>query len=215
MLRNKIGGAAAGFCLVCSLPVAGETNEWGQTTLGGRPDQNVTAAGARSPGSMVNAGVVRGQLASGFAQSPIEITEPTPTGIEPRQQFLIDAIESLFAQLNETLLFFENLLRARAGLGPRTPEAGTIVGVVTSADDDEPIRGATVTVFDENDEEVATATTNREGEYTISDLEPGEYLVEITAEDFDEEVIEAVTVRASGGAQELDVELQPDQAASE
>jgi len=194
--RKLIGALAVAVALVPAVPVAAQTNEFGQTTLGGRPDDNVRAAGARSPGSMVNAGVVRGQLASGFAQSPIEITDPTPTDLEPRQVFLISAIDILFEEFNGLLFFFENLLRARAGLGPRAPEAGGITGVVTSAEDDEPIRGATITVFDENDEEVATATTNRDGEYSLSDLEPGEYLLEITAEDFDDEVIETVTVGA-------------------
>jgi hypothetical protein len=213
--RNLTVAFAIGITLCASMPAAGQTNEWGQTILGGRPDDNVRAAGARSPGSMVNAGVARGQLASQFAQSPIEITDPTPTDLEPRQVFLISAIDILFEDINGLLLFFTNLLRERAGLDPVVPEAGTITGVVTSAEDDEPIRDATVTVFDENDEEVATATTNRNGEYTISDLEPGDYLLEITAEDFDDEVIETVTVQSTGGAQEIDVELQPDQSAAE
>lgn len=203
-----IVGIAIGTALLAALPAAAQTNEWGQVTLGGRPDQNVRAAGARTPGSMVNAGVARGQLASQFAQAPIEITDPTPTDLEPRQEFLIDAIEILFEEFNELLLFFGNLLRERAGLDPAAPEAGTITGVVTSAEDDEPIRGATVTVFDENDEEVASATTNRDGEYTLTDLEPGEYLLEIMAEDFDDEIIESVTIRSVGGAQEINVELQ-------
>jgi hypothetical protein len=211
MIRSRLALVVIAILAVgfFSAPGHTEVNEWGQVTLGGRPDDNVAAAGARSPGTMVNIGVVRSQLGSQFAQSPIEITDPTPTDPEPRHVFLSEAIEILFEQLNETLLYFENLLRERAGLDPREPEDGSITGVVTSGDDDSPVRGATVTAFDEDDEEVATATTDRDGEYTLTGLPAGDYLLEITAEDFADEVVDVVTVRAGGTTQDIDVELSP------
>jgi len=82
--------------------------------------RNVLTSGARAPGTMVNAGVVRTLAAANAAQRIIEITEEPP-GPDPKATFLIAAIETVFEQLNRAILLFENVLRARAGLPPRVP----------------------------------------------------------------------------------------------
>jgi len=204
--RKWLVGLAVLGSLSYLQPLSAETNEFGQTTLGGRPDDNVAASAGRSPGMMVNAGVARGQSASQFAQGRIEITDATPTASTPRQVFLADAIGILFDQLNATLLYFENLLRERAGLDPRTPDDGTITGVVTDAGDGSPIRDATVTALDADDQEVGSATTDRNGEYTLT-LPAGEYLLDISATDFATETVQSVRVTSGTETPNVDVEL--------
>lgn len=55
---------------------------------------------------------------------------------------------------------------------------GAISGVVTDADSDEPIEGATVHTGDES------VTTEADGAYILDDLEPGDYSVTATAPDY-------------------------------
>jgi len=87
------------------------------------------------------------------------------------------------------------------------PLPGTISGVVTDASTGAPIQGANVTVKQQG-EEVASDTTNDDGEYAIEDLEPGSYEVSASASGYDEQP--SVTVQVpEGGDVEADFELVP------
>jgi len=113
--------AFVGGALFSAGVAAGQENAFGQHIIRTRPADSVATTGARTPGALVNSGVARTLTNTALAQGVIDITEPAPTEVEPGKVFLVDAIEILFEQLNESLLFFENLLRARAGLPPRIP----------------------------------------------------------------------------------------------
>ncbi len=94
-----------------------------QIDAGGRTAlQNVSggAVRGRSPGNLVIAGVARAQQAITPGLVGVTITE-TSRPTEPRAQFLVDAIDAIFSQLNQLIVFFEDLLLARAGLPSRIP----------------------------------------------------------------------------------------------
>lgn len=111
----------AGLLLV--LTVAWGTAAQAQIDAGGRTALQNVAGGAvrvRSPGKMVIAGVARAQQAITTGLVGVNITE-TSRPTEPRAQFLVDAIEAIFSQLNQLIVFFEDLLLARAGLPSLIP----------------------------------------------------------------------------------------------
>ena len=120
-------GVAPLLVALLSDPAAGQqagtndpANVAGRTAL-----ENVAggAVGLRSPGNMVQAGVARtvdhivlGRI--GYRDiTETEASRPT----SPRAQFLSDALEAVFEQLNLAIQYFENLLRVRAGLPPEIP----------------------------------------------------------------------------------------------
>ncbi len=113
-------------CVAATLALTSAT--FGQTANPFPPDinteqnplRNVRASATRAPGNMVNAGVARTVLAANAARGIIQITEPPP-GPDPKAVFLSEAVEIIFDQINQAILLFENLLRARAGLPPRVP----------------------------------------------------------------------------------------------
>jgi hypothetical protein len=84
---------------------------------------------------MVSAGVARTLIKANEGRGIIEITEEPPAP-DPKATFLIEAIESVFEQINQAILLFENLLRARAGLPPRVPIDLPSNGDTTNGDTD-------------------------------------------------------------------------------
>ena len=70
---------------------------------------------------------------------------------------------------------------------------GSIAGTVTDATSSV-VPGATVTVTDIGTNHVRTATTAGNGAFSVADLEPVEYRVEVTAQGFKKEVIDHVKV---------------------
>ena len=96
---------------------------------------NAAAAGTRSPGNMVSAGVAQHQEFGGHVTV---ITEPGgPPEVEPFRQAIVASLEVLFEQLNQALLLFHNLILARAGRPPalglkavriEDPQPGNLVG---------------------------------------------------------------------------------------
>ncbi len=123
MPRINVMGLATVACILgLSGSAFAQTSGFGMHIIRTRPAQSVVSTGARAPGTMVNSAVAR-TLANAAAARPfIEITEVHEPGSEPRHEFLIETIEIVFEQVDTALLFFENLLRARAGLPPRVPE---------------------------------------------------------------------------------------------
>jgi len=87
------------------------------------------------------------------------------------------------------------------------PLVGTITGVVTDASTTAPIEGASITVKHQ-DQDVAGATTNADGEYTIGDIGPGSYEVAASATGYEDQP--AVTVEVPECDEvEADLELVP------
>lgn len=78
---------------------------------------------------------------------------------------------------------------------------GSIAGVITDADGDAPIEGATVTAGGR------TATTNGDGEYTLTPLQPSTYTVTVTADGYDETTLTDVIVEPSEDVTGADLEL--------
>ena len=78
------------------------------------------AVGGRSPGNLVISGVGRAQAAIISPRLGFSITE-TSRPITPRVQFLTDAIQIIFADLNNAIFLLQNVFLARAGLPPAIP----------------------------------------------------------------------------------------------
>src|SRR5271165_935108 len=70
---------------------------------------------------------------------------------------------------------------------------GSIAGTVTDPSNSV-VPGATVRVTNIGTNQVRTATTAGNGEFSVADLEPVEYRLEITAQGFKKEVIDNVKV---------------------
>ncbi|MGB2986837.1 MAG: hypothetical protein WBE26_13275 [Phycisphaerae bacterium] len=110
-----MGFVAAVAALVINAPANGQSILEGQTAF-----DNLDATRGRAPGNMVRTGFARAQTFADATRVPVQITEtsrPTP----PHAQFMADAIEIVFDQLQQTLLFLGNRLLARAGLAPLLP----------------------------------------------------------------------------------------------
>jgi len=75
------------------------------------------AAARRAPGNIVSAGVARAIAANNSGVRKFEISE-VDGEVSFQTEFLTQAIEIIFDQLNEALVLFENLLLARAGRAP-------------------------------------------------------------------------------------------------
>lgn len=95
-----------------------------QAILDGRTAfENFDLARGNPPGNMVSSGFARAQATADGGRAQVlapEITETElPTSI--RAQFLVTAIETVFDQLERTLLFLANRWLARAGLAPLLP----------------------------------------------------------------------------------------------
>lgn len=94
-----------------------------QAILDGRTAfENFDLARGNPPGNMVSNGFARAQATVDGALAQVlapEITETESTSI--RAQFLVTAIETVFDQLERTLLFLANRWLARAGLAPLLP----------------------------------------------------------------------------------------------
>ncbi len=84
------------------------------------------------------------------------------------------------------------------------PETGTISGTVTSADSNDGIGGATVTIEEAN----LSTTTGDTGSYTIQDVEEGTYTVTASADGFESATIDNVNV-TGGETTIVDFSLTP------
>ena len=105
-----------GLLILCGTPALGQT-----IISGGYAHVNAATSGARAPGRMVNAGVVRALSAINLARRGVTITE-TERPMSFAATFLAEALPAIFEELNQAIIFFENLLRARAGLPLRVPD---------------------------------------------------------------------------------------------
>lgn len=78
---------------------------------------------------------------------------------------------------------------------------GTISGVITDADGGDPIDGATVTAAGR------TATTNGDGEYTLTPIQAATYTVTAVADGYDTTTLEGVVVEVAEDLTAVDLEL--------
>lgn len=106
--------------LACVAPVYAQSVKEGRTAF-----ENLRGSRSREqlPGAMVRAGLVRALDTANQARAQVVAPQITETShpTEPRTQFLVTAIETVFDQLGRTLLFLGNRLAARAGLTPLLP----------------------------------------------------------------------------------------------
>lgn len=115
--------------------VGGSGEAYSQAIVGAQTAlDNAAAAGSRSPGDMVSAGVAQAMDFANRAAAGTVITEPAP-GTSPRAQLLSDTMQILFDQLNQAILLFNTLLRQRAGLSTLpsgSGKLGSLLGSVNS-----------------------------------------------------------------------------------
>jgi hypothetical protein len=102
------------FVLCFEATTRGQNNVAGNTAL-----ENARAGSVRgrAPGNIVTAGVARAQNAANFARGGVEITE-TSRPVHWRVDFLVEAINIVFEQVNQAIALFANLLAVRAGGEP-------------------------------------------------------------------------------------------------
>lgn len=95
-------------------PAHGQIGPVAQTALA---NSRAGAVRARLPGLMVNRGVARALTFSDFVRSTVEITETEP---EPsaRRQLLIEAIDTVFEELQEVMLEIGFIWAQRAAITP-------------------------------------------------------------------------------------------------
>ena len=79
--------------------------------------------------------------------------------------------------------------------------AGSISGIITDSGDDSPIEGATVTAGGRS------TTTNGDGEYSLTALQPATYAVLVTATDYDDATLEGVQVDFGEDVTDVDIDL--------
>jgi len=116
---RTVSRISLGFAVLWATP------GFGQTIInGGTAAENVSTAAGRTPGQMVNAGVARALAAANFARTGVTITE-TREPMSITAVALVNALPTLFTQLNVVIAYFEDLLRARAGLPPRVRDTTT------------------------------------------------------------------------------------------
>ena len=99
------------LALTCSATAYGQNNVAGNTAL---ENARAGAVRGRAPGNLVVAGTARAQAAARFARAGIEITE-TSRPMSWQTEFLVDAIEIVFEQLNQAIALVANVLALRAG----------------------------------------------------------------------------------------------------
>ena len=106
--------------LACVAPVHAQSIKDGRTAF---ENLRGSRSGEQAPGAMVHAGLARALNTANRAQAQVVAPQITETSrpTEPRTQFLVTAIETVFDQLGRTLLFLGNRLAARAGLTPLLP----------------------------------------------------------------------------------------------
>ena len=86
-------------------------------------------------------------------------------------------------------------------------EAGNIAGLVTAEADGSPIAGASVTAYDEDDNEVTSTSTDDDGTYVLSGLVTGAYRVEFSASGFEDGQVLDVEVTAGETTEGVDAAL--------
>jgi hypothetical protein len=88
-------------------------------------------------------------------------------------------------------------------------EAGSIAGMVTTmtGDTETPVVGASVTAFDDEDDEVTSTATGDDGTYVLGGLPAGTYRVEVSANGFEDAEVGDVSVTAAQTTENVDVTL--------
>lgn len=107
------------LCLLMTLMISA-SGQAQLATPGNTAQENVRAIGARSPGRMVTAGVGRAiEAFNTFRAGPTisETSRPTPI----HAQFLAEAIDIIFDQVNDLFFFLRNLALISAGENPLDP----------------------------------------------------------------------------------------------
>jgi len=96
-------------------------------------------------------------------------------------------------------------------------DAGGISGTVTTGEGDEtlPLEAVSVTVFDENGDDVTSTATDEAGSYVVLGLVPGEYSLEFSAAGFEDEQVPGVVVDAGVTTEGVDVVMTPTESAPE
>src|ERR1035438_9177374 len=92
------------------------------------------------------------------------------------------------------------VLLASAALFAQT-NRGSISGTVTDASA-ATVPGATVKITNLGTNEVRNSTTSSNGTFTVSDLEPVEYRIEVSAKGFKETVVDHVKVDTASRSEE-------------
>ena len=87
-------------------------------------------------------------------------------------------------------------------------EAGSIGGTVTDTNG-EPIEDASITAFDEDENEVTSTSAEEDGTYVLSGLHTGTYRVEVSATGFLDSEETGVEVTAGEQTSGVDISLQP------
>jgi hypothetical protein len=87
-----------------------------------------------------------------------------------------------------------------------TVTAGAISGMVVDDENDEPIPGAMVQLFDSNDDVVDTDTTNANGEFDFGEVDLGTYSVSVTKSGYEDYLWE-VGISTSNPTQEATIRL--------
>jgi hypothetical protein len=88
-------------------------------------------------------------------------------------------------------------------------DAGGISGTVTTMTGDTvtPVAGASVTAFDDEDDEVTSTATGDDGTYVLGGLPAGTYRVEVSANGFEDAEVSDVSVTAAQTTENVDVTL--------
>lgn len=127
--RVRFVGLAVLGCAVFAAPTAAQNPPDDLPDNNGRTAaQNAALAGlGRRPGQMVRDGLIQHATFGRGASPGVEVTETEEESIEA--SLIADVIDILFEQLVSAIEQFEALLRARAGLPPRT---STLLSIPTS-----------------------------------------------------------------------------------
>jgi hypothetical protein len=118
-----------------------------------------------------------------------------------------DVIVSIDGFVNDTVKDVEIVEGTNTVDFELTP-LGTLEGVVTDADTDGVLSGASVWI-EQEDTEIASAETDEEGNYIIADIALGTYDVIASMEDFVNDTVKDVEIL--GGILTLDFELEPEE----
>ncbi len=87
---------------------------------------------------------------------------------------------------------------------------GSISGEVFDNSNESSIQGATVELFTSDEELVGTSTTNSDGNYSFSELELGDYIVQAAAEGYSSASSDPVTLTEEGPDADVDIGLDPE-----
>ncbi len=130
---------------VCTAPAqaqfAGGAND-PSNVAGFTAGENTGTVGARAPGNLVAASITRTLRHIASPRLGFRVTDTR--SLNPRQIFLIDAINIVFRQVNTALTLFESVLLARSGGTPSLSNLTDLAGgsnTSSSGGGTTPVRG--------------------------------------------------------------------------